>query len=444
MKKRRINFKNVLLFLILILALIFVGVFFVFQKEFNQKVKKDFNTVDHSDGKISSQDKDRLNILILGMEGTRTDMIMLGTFDPKSKTLNFISIPRDTYVENSYKDPTLKKINSVYEIPTQKGGVERLAGEVSKLLGIAVHDYVMINYDSVAKITDAVGGVDINIPFNMYYDDPYSKPPLHVYFEKGTAHLDGSNAIKYLRWRKNNDGSYGQEGDEGRIKRHQVFIKKMLEKALNPSTLPKTIEVAFENVETSLELSQVMGLVKDALSMPKENIKFYQEIGTPSYFNGLWYYLADKDKTQKLMHKIINNSIITDDDLNPSREFEQEALARGNDSNYKKRQEIEEEQEEIVQPSKKTVEDIKAEDIIFSQENTPNNQSQETQTTDNTNATDNNTNSNQSESAFNQEKTTEQTTTQETQTTESEKQNTEQSPVVETQGEQNQDAAPIF
>lgn len=385
---KKLNIKNIILFAILILALIFAAVFFAFQKSFNDNVKKDFNVVDSSGGKVVLSDdaKDRLNILILGLESTRTDMIMVATFDPKSKTLNMISIPRDTYVENNYKDGSLKKINSVYEMPSTTGGAERVASEVSKILGIPIHDYVMIDYNAVGEITDAVGGIEVNIPFNMYYDDPYSKPPLHIYFKKGINYLDGSNAIKYLRWRQNNDGSYGQEGDEGRIKRQQIFIKKLLEKALNPTTLPKTIEVAFNNVETSLELSQVMGLVADAVSMPKENIKFYQEIGVPSYFNGLWYYLADKDSTQALMQKIINNSTITDDDLNPSKSFESAALARGNDSTYiKSTSTYEEDEQSAPITSVKTVDDTQpTDDIIFANEGEEtSSQSSETQSTQN-------------------------------------------------------------
>lgn len=380
---KKLKKKNIVIAVFVILILVFGGLAFAVQKAFNENVKKEFNVVDKSGKNLPEGQKDRLNVLVLGMEHTRTDMIMVATFDPKGKTLNMISIPRDTYVENSYRDGTLKKINSVYEMPSTKGGVERLAEKVSEILGIPIHDYVMVDYNAVAKITDAVGGVEVNIPFNMYYDDPYSDPPLHVHFSKGNVYLDGSNAIEYLRWRHNNDGSHGEEGDEGRVKRQQNFMKKILEKSLNPTTLPKIIEVAFASVETSLDLSQVMGLVADAASMPKENIHFYQEVGTPSYFNQLWYYLADIDKTQALMQKIINNSIITDEDLNPSKEFEAAALRRGNDSGYVRSYNSNEESEDNAPAStKKTVEStqLKTDDVLFEneQKNEANQQNQNT------------------------------------------------------------------
>ena len=324
------------------------------------------------------QNKERLNVLVLGMEHTRTDTIMVATFDPVSKTLNIISIPRDTYVDRSeypdyYPYNTYKKINALYELPTTEGGVERLASKVSEILGIPIHDYIMVSYDAVADITDAVGGVDVEITNPMYYDDPWSDPPLHVNFSVGTAHLDGKNAIEYLRWRHNNDGSYGNEGDEGRVKRQQGFLKKVLEKALNPTVFPKLVEATFKNVKTSLELGKAMSLASDVTSMPKENIRFYQEVGTPAYFNGLWYYLLDADKTTALMSKIMNNETITDEDINPSQEFENSALAKGNSENYNSGNSSYKEYNYPHTKKRKKVEDTKLEETpIFNEQNNQN------------------------------------------------------------------------
>ena len=251
--------------------------------------------------------------------------------------------------------------------------MERLASKVSEILGIPIHDYIMVSYDAVADITDAVGGVDVEITNPMYYDDPWSDPPLHVNFSVGTAHLDGKNAIEYLRWRHNNDGSYGNEGDEGRVKRQQGFLKKVLEKALNPTVFPKLVEATFKNVKTSLELGKAMSLASDVTSMPKENIRFYQEVGTPAYFNGLWYYLLDADKTTALMSKIMNNETITDEDINPSQEFENSALAKGNSENYNSGNSSYKEYNYTHTKKRKKVEDTKLEETpIFNEQNNQN------------------------------------------------------------------------
>lgn len=368
--------KVVLSILAFIFALCAVVAYAVNSAYQNNIKKTDFDPIFGTGVKEDESNKDRINVLVLGMEHTRTDTIMVATFDPKEKTLNVISIPRDTYVERDYPDyypyNTYKKINAMYELPTQEGGIERLAAKVSEILGIPIHDYIMVNYDAVADVTDAVGGIDVDIPFPMYYDDPWSDPPLHIYFEKGIAHLDGQNAIEYLRWRHNNDGSYSNEGDGGRVKRQQGFLKKLLEKALNPTVFPKLVDAAFKNVETSLELSTVMGLVSDVTSMPKENIRFYQEVGTPAYFNGLWYYLLDEDKTLALMQKIMNNEEITDDDINVSPEFEQEALAKDNSSSYNSKSSGYQEYQYTPTNTRKKVEDTKLTDTTIFETETEN------------------------------------------------------------------------
>lgn len=373
------NKKKIILSIIAFLfVLCGVVAFAVYSAYKNNVYNSNFKTIVAEGVKEDPQNKERLNVLVLGMEHTRTDTIMVATFDPVSKTLNIISIPRDTYVDRSeypdyYPYNTYKKINALYELPTTEGGVERLASKVSEILGIPIHDYIMVSYDAVADITDAVGGVDVEIKHPMYYDDPWSDPPLHVNFSVGTAHLDGKNAIEYLRWRHNNDGSYGNEGDEGRVKRQQGFLKKVLEKALNPTVFPKLVEATFKNVKTSLELGKAMSLASDVTSMPKENIRFYQEVGTPAYFNGLWYYLLDANKTTALMSKIMNNETITDEDINPSQEFENSALAKGNSENYNSGNSSYKEYNYTPTKKRKKVEDTKLEEApIFNEQNNQN------------------------------------------------------------------------
>lgn len=373
------NKKKIILSIIAFLFVLGGVVAFAVYSAYKSNVyNSNFKTIVAEGVKEDPQNKERLNVLVLGMEHTRTDTIMVATFDPVSKTLNIISIPRDTYVDRSeypdyYPYNTYKKINALYELPTTEGGVERLASKVSEILGIPIHDYIMVSYDAVADITDAVGGVDVEIKHPMYYDDPWSDPPLHVNFSVGTAHLDGKNAIEYLRWRHNNDGSYGNEGDEGRVKRQQGFLKKVLEKALNPTVFPKLVEATFKNVKTSLELGKAMSLASDVTSMPKENIRFYQEVGTPAYFNGLWYYLLDANKTTALMSKIMNNETITDEDINPSQEFENSALAKGNSENYNSGNSSYKEYNYTPTKKRKKVEDTKLEEApIFNEQNNQN------------------------------------------------------------------------
>ena len=66
-------------------------------------------------------------------------------------------------------------------------------------------------------------------------------------FKKGeTVLLNGKMAEEYFRWIGNNDGTGGEEGDLGRIKNQQNFIKKVIEKCLKPSIIfkiPKLLDI---------------------------------------------------------------------------------------------------------------------------------------------------------------------------------------------------------
>ena len=152
------NKKKIILSIIAFLFVLCGVVAFAVYSAYKSNVyNSNFKTIVAEGVKEDPQNKERLNVLVLGMEHTRTDTIMVATFDPVSKTLNIISIPRDTYVDRSeypdyYPYNTYKKINALYELPTTEGGVERLASKVSEILGIPIHDYIMVSYDAVADI----------------------------------------------------------------------------------------------------------------------------------------------------------------------------------------------------------------------------------------------------------------------------------------------------
>lgn len=320
-RARTSNRRRILLFTILILLALIGTAVFALNNEFNKKVKTDFKTVDESGkGKSYWKDSDSINVMVLGLEDVRTDMIMVASYNPKRNDLAIISVPRDSHVENDYSDPALHKINSLFAYPKLKGGPERLAAEVSKILGIPINQYVMIDYDGVRNIVDAVGGVEVNIPFKMSYDDPTAKPPLHIHFDKGPTTVMGDQAVEYLRWRKNNYGYRGEEGDIGRVRRQQEFVVKAIQKCLNPSKMLKVVEVAFKNVKTSLKLSDIIDLAKNAAVMDKSNIKTYQTVGR-AYLGALWYYENENEVNHRLMEKIIRGETIKEDDLKPSETF---------------------------------------------------------------------------------------------------------------------------
>ncbi|QZY54748.1 LCP family protein [Crassaminicella profunda] len=243
----------------------------------------------------------RVNFLLLGMEGARTDTIVFASFDPESKNVDLVSIPRDTYYERKgYNAADEKKINAAYG----DDGVEGTMSAVSNVLGgVPIHHYVKVTYTGVERIVNSLDGVKVNIPMNMDYDDPYAKPPLHIHLKKGTQSLDGKHAIQFLRFRKGNNGGGYPDGDLGRIKAQQQFMKAAMGKVLG-FRLPVVANTVFKYVKTDMELSDMGVMAKNAIGMKKENLKAYSLPGKAANQNHLSYFLHDQNEAENLMKEI--------------------------------------------------------------------------------------------------------------------------------------------
>lgn len=128
----------------------------------------------------------RINALILGTDpsGLNSDSMMLASLDRKAKTLDIMSIPRDTHVKI---DGTYYKINAAHLMGGEKLSVQT----VEELLGIPIDYYVSFNTTVFRKIIDELGGVYFNVPEQMDYEDPVQD--LYIHLKPGQQHF---------RWRQ--------------------------------------------------------------------------------------------------------------------------------------------------------------------------------------------------------------------------------------------------
>jgi len=243
----------------------------------------------------------RINVLLLGMEGPRTDTIMVASFDPDAKKINIISVPRDTYYpREGYNSADKKKMNAVYF----DEGVEGVAVAVSDiLLGMPIDYYIRVKYDGVEKVVDSLGGVPVYVPMNMRYDDPYDSPPLHISLQKGNRVLSGDQAVQFLRFRKNNDGTGYPDGDIGRMKMQQEFMKAAFKKTLS-YRLPIVANTVMKYIKTDIPLSEVAKLATSAVGMSAEDLSTYSLPGGAFNSQGLSYFLADVEKTAEIIESI--------------------------------------------------------------------------------------------------------------------------------------------
>ena len=213
-----------------------------------------------------------------------TDTILLFTFDTNNKSLNAISLPRDTMINTSAKGGSLKRINVVYnrnrgpsdlpEAQRVENGMTALKQEVSRLTGIYPDFYVMVEWEAIGELVDALGGVYFDVPFDMNYDDPYQD--LHIHQEAGYRKLSGEDAMEVIRWRKNNGEP--SPGDVGRIQIQQDFLSAILDKCLQPATLlkaPALAQVFLNNVTTDLTVGNILAFAQLAIGMdPESDVKF--------------------------------------------------------------------------------------------------------------------------------------------------------------------------
>lgn len=212
------------------------------------------------------KNSNKVNVLLLGVNGGMTDTIMLVSFDMDLKKVDVISVPRDTFYHRRNRDGAAEmKLNAAYE-----GEAINTARAVSDiLLGMPINYYAVIKYDGVENIVDSMGGVPMDIPFDMKYRDPYDKPPLVINIPEGQQTLDGEHAVQFLRYR------YGYiEGDMGRVKAQQQFVKNAFKQCLG-FDLPIIAQTVFKNVESDITLGTAMKIATKALGTSGDSMTTY-------------------------------------------------------------------------------------------------------------------------------------------------------------------------
>ncbi len=240
----------------------------------------------------------KINILLLGVDKDklRTDTIVVASYDLDDSKVNILSIPRDTrmYIGNSYQ-----KINAAHAI-SQSGKIKGPQGTieaVTRLTGIPINYYVEFSFDAFKNVIDALGGVDFDVPRDMYYKDPVQE--LYINLKEGYQHLDGDKAEQLVRFRQYPDG------DIGRVATQQAFIKAFAEQKLNLSIIskiPDLYEVFKKDIQTNFTLMDVTRYAKNLEELSSENIQMFQ---LPGNFSGpeykASYWIADMSVLKTLI-----------------------------------------------------------------------------------------------------------------------------------------------
>ncbi|MEP7289794.1 MAG: LCP family protein [Chloroflexota bacterium] len=229
--------------------------------------------------------KQRFSILIMGIDkrpgetgtGFRTDTLILVSIDSITKKVGMLSIPRDLYMPLP-NQTDMQPINTVYvmgELQKPGGGPALVMQAIQYNLGIPVNSYVVVSFDTVIGLVDAIGGIDINVP--QAIDDPeypdmyYGFDPLYI--PPGLNHMDGKLALKFARTRH-------QGSDYDRANRQQQVVLAIRQKALTPDELPQLAVKApdiwnqiSKGVITDMSFDQLLSLGWYAKDIPAANIQ---------------------------------------------------------------------------------------------------------------------------------------------------------------------------
>ncbi len=245
-------------------------------------------------------------------ESGNADGIMVVTYDVPNQKVGLLSIPRDTLVMK--KNP---KINS-----SMKAGIDNLEEVVSDLVGFPIDYYITLDLDAFIEIVDAVGGVDFDVPVEMYYDDPAQD--LHIHYKPGMQHLNGQQAMEVCRFRHNADGTGYPLGDVQRAETAQKMMLTIAKKVMSVDSLVNINEfvgIVERNIETDLKGTDIAWFAAKALGLNLSTGVSSDTLpgdGNVTYRGTSYCYELYPEDSLELINKLVNpyTSALTLEDVN--------------------------------------------------------------------------------------------------------------------------------
>ncbi len=195
----------------------------------------------------------------------RSDVNMLAVVNPSTKQVLIVTIPRDSYV-GIVKSNNIIGYDKLTHVTTLSNGINVWIQTLNNLLGTNINYYLRVNYSSVRDIVNAIGGVDLDNPYEfttkaVLYEKSNGKYyQVETTFKKGTIHVDGEQALGYCRERYSLPN-----GDLDRNKHQAIVIKACIRKVCSVSTITK-IDSLLKAVEgkftTNLEMNHIYALAQ--------------------------------------------------------------------------------------------------------------------------------------------------------------------------------------
>jgi LCP family protein required for cell wall assembly len=216
---------------------------------------------------------------------SRSDSLMVARIDPKNQKVSLMSIPRDSRVE--IPGYGITKINAA----AAYGGPKLVIKTVTLLTGLPISHYVNINFTGFRDVVDAIGGVWVNVPQDIYDTQASAFGKSNATLKKGYQKLDGAHALTFARTRH-----YFAAGDFQRMKDQQILIKALASQALSLSNVfsaTSIINAIASNLDTDLTPAQMADLALQFKGMKSGSIDSANAPGGAKYMNGISYVVLD-------------------------------------------------------------------------------------------------------------------------------------------------------
>lgn len=259
---------------------------------------------DH-DGKSNLRDNkvdpsiDNISILFLGVDDsetrdfgstTRTDAMILATFNEKEKSIKMVSIPRDSRVELAGLNK-LDKITHAHAF----GGIDMAVNTVENLFDIPVDYYVRVNFNAFIDIINALDGVEVKVPYEIYEQNSKDEKDA-IHLEEGFQKLNGEEALAFVRTRK-------YDSDIERGKRQQELLQAILQKTVSIQSVTKydnVLKGIGENITTNMSFQEMTAFHDYAYQGNKLDIEMLSMEGYADRIDQLYYYLLNEESIENI------------------------------------------------------------------------------------------------------------------------------------------------
>lgn len=317
-KKKKHSKRKTIILIILAVVLVLAGSGAAYGYILSKKLQ---TVTNHAQNKLSRGNKsdlraeqvdpvkDDFSILFMGIdkrknEPSRSDALVLATFNHTTNKVHMVSIPRDSKVQiidpTHTRDYGISKITHAhaYGDANNNQGADYTIATVENLFQVPVDYYVQVDFNAFVKIINALGGVEMNVPVALRTQNSKDKTGKDaIVLKPGKQLLNGEQALSLVRNRK----SPGAGGDFGRGKRQMAMIEAIVKKSAQLSSVTKysnVVDSLDKNFETNLTFGQLLSLRKYAGSLSE--IKSMQLKGTDDMSSGIYYYALDDDYLNKV------------------------------------------------------------------------------------------------------------------------------------------------